>query len=100
MVKSSDHQIVPGLTVTSSGQVSVDASLAQVLIELAIKLEEPTDLPVDVEHVVASVVLAVRSGELHSNTQLSAEDPALVALLAAHVKTVFEQYGSELDGGD
>jgi hypothetical protein len=100
MVESFDHQIVPGLTVSPLGQVSVDASLANVLIELAIRLEEPTDLPVDVEHVVASVVLAVRSGELHSNTQLSAKDPALVTLLAAHVKTVFEQFGSELDRGD
>jgi hypothetical protein len=100
MVKSSEHQIVPGLTVSSSGQVSVDASLAKVLIDLAIELEEPTDLPVDVEHVVASVVLAVRSGDLRAETQLSADDPVLITLLATHVKTVFEQFGSELDGGD
>ena len=47
--KSSDQQIVPGISVTSSGLATVDPSLANVLFDLAIPLEELTNLPVDVE---------------------------------------------------
>jgi hypothetical protein len=99
MAEANNLQIVPGISMTSSGQVSVDASLASVLIDLAIELEEPTGLPVDVEHVAASVVLAVRSGDLSADTQLSAQDPALITLLAVYVTKVFEQFGGDV-GGD
>ncbi len=60
----SQQQIVPGISVSSSGQASVDPSLADVLFDLALQLEGPTDLPVDVEHVLAAIVLAARNGEL------------------------------------
>ncbi len=55
---STEKQIVPGIFISSSGQATVDPSLANVLFDLAIKLEEPTNLPVDVEHVLAAIVLA------------------------------------------
>ncbi len=61
---STEQQIVPGISVTSSGQATVHPSLADVLFDLAIKLEEPTNLPVDIEHVLAAIVLAARNGEL------------------------------------
>ena len=35
--------------------------------DLAIKLEEPTQLPVDVEHILAAIVMAARQGELDPN---------------------------------
>ncbi len=89
---STDHQIVPGIFISSSGQATVDPSLANVLFDLAIKLEEPTNLPVDVEHVLAAVVLAARNGELDANTPLSSDDPVLVDILVVHVKTVFADY--------
>ena len=89
---STDQRIVPGISVTSSGQATVDPSLADVLFDLAIKLEEPTNLPVDVEHVLAAIVLAARNGELDPNTPLSSDDQALAAVLTPHVKTVFAQY--------
>jgi len=60
----SQQQIVPGISVFSSGQATVDPSLAEVLFDLALQLEGPTDLPVDVEHVVAAIVFAARKGEL------------------------------------
>jgi hypothetical protein len=97
---TSDHQIVPGISVTSSGQATVDPSLADVLFDLAIKLEEPTNLPVDVEHVLAAIVLAARKGELDPNTPLSADDPALAEVLVGHVKTVFADYGGEVGEDD
>jgi hypothetical protein len=95
-----DQQIVPGISVTSSGQATVDPSLADVLFDLAIMLEEPTNLPVDVEHVLAAIVLAARKGELDPNTPLSSDDPALAEVLVVHVKTVFADYGGKLGTDD
>jgi hypothetical protein len=93
---SDDQQIVPGISVTTAGQATVDPALAEVLFELAIKLEEPTKLPVDVEHVLAAIVLAARKGELDPNTSLSSVDPALAEVLADHVKTVFADYDGKV----
>ena len=96
MENSDDQHIVPGISVTSSGQATVDPSLADVLFDLAIKLEEPTQLPVDVEHILAAIVMAARQGELDPNTRLSSEDPALAAVLINHVKTVFADYDGKV----
>lgn len=100
MDNSDDQQIVPGISVTSSGQATVDPSLTDVLFDLAIKLEEPTNLPVDVEHVLAAIVLATRSGELDPNKPLSSDDPTLAEILAGHVKTVFTDYGGKVGTDD
>ena len=100
MEDTGHHQIVPGISVTSSGQATVDPSLADVLFDLAIKLEEPTNLPVDVEHVVAAILLAARNGELDTNTPLSLDDPAMVKVLKCPVTTVFEQFGGKVGRDD
>lgn len=96
----SDQQIVPGITVTSVGQATVDPSLADVLFDLAVKLEGPTNLPVDVQHVLAAIVLAARDGELDANTPLSSNDPNLADILAVHVRTVFADYGGDVGTDD
>ena len=70
------------------------------LFKLAIKLEEPTNLPVDVQHVLAAIVLAARKGELDPHTPLSSDDPALAKVLAGHVKTVFTDYGGKVGMDD
>ena len=95
-----EQQVVPGISISSSGQATVDPSLTDVLFDLALKLEEPTNLPVDVEHVLAAVVLAARKGDLDTNTPLSSDDPALVEVLVSHVKTVFEQFGGKVGRDD
>ncbi len=100
MVNTGDHQIVPGISVTSLGQATVDPSLTDMLFDLAIKLEEPTNLPVDVEHVLAAIVLAARKGELDPNTPLSSDDPALAEVLVGHVKTVFADYDGQVGMDD
>ena len=100
MNSDSDQQIVPGITVTPSGQATVDPSLVDVLFDLAIKLEEPTNLPVDVQHVLAAIVLAARNGDLDPNTPLSSDDPALAEVLAGHVKTVFADFGGKVGMDD
>ncbi len=97
---SLEQQIVPGISVTTSGKATIDPSLADVLFDLAVKLEEPTELPVDVEHVVAAIVLAARNEELDPNTPLSSDDLALVDILAVHVKTVFADYDGKVGMDD
>jgi hypothetical protein len=96
----SQQQIVPGISVSSSGQASVDPSLANVLFDLALQLEGPTDLPVDVEHVLAAIVLESRSGELSPDKPLRSNDPALTGILEAHVKTIFADYGGKVGMDD
>jgi len=93
---SGEQKIVPGISISVSGQATVDPSLADVLFDLAIKLEEPTNQPVDVQHVLAAIVLAARNGEVDPDTQLSSDDQALAAVLTPHVKTVFANYDGNL----
>ena len=100
MNESGDQQIVLGISVTASGRATVDPSVADVLFDLAIKLEEPANLPVDVEHVLAAIVLAARRGELDPETCLSADDPALITMLIEHVKTVFADYDGKVGSDD
>ena len=95
-----EEQVVPGISISPSGQATVDSSLANVLFDLAIKLEEPTQLPVDVEHILAAIVMAARQGELAPNTRLSSEDPALAAVLINHVKTIFAEYDGKVGMDD
>ena len=95
-----EQQIVPGITISASGQATVDPCVADVLFDLALKLEQPTNHPVDVQHVLAAIVLAARSGELLPNTTLSSEDHGLVQVLTPHVKMVFVHYGGEVGRPD
>ena len=95
-----DEQVVPGISISPSGQATVDSSLTNVLFDLAIKLEEPTQRPVDVEQILAAIVMADRQGELDPNTRLSPEDPALAAVLMNHVKTVFAEYDGKVGRDD
>ena len=97
---SPNQQIVPGITVTPSGQATVDPTVANVLFDLAIALEAPTNLPVDVEHVLAAIVLAARNGDLDANTPLVPDDRALTDILANHVKTIFADYGGKVGSDD
>ncbi len=97
---STEQQIVPGISVTSSGQATVDPSLADVLFDLAIKLEEPTNLTVDVEHVLAAIVLAARKGAIDPNTPLSSDDPAMAEVLVDYVKAVFADYDGKVGMDD
>ena len=95
-----EQQVVPGISISSSGQATVDPSLKDVLFDLALKLEEPTNHPVDVQHVLAAIVLAARNGDLDPDIKLSSDDQALVAALIPHVNSVFEKYGGEVGNED
>ena len=100
MEDNNKDQVVPGISVTPSGHATVDPAMSDVLFDLALKLEEPSDLPVDVEHVLAAIVLSARHGALDSETPLSADDPTLVETLLPYVKTVFEKYNGTVGRDD
>ena len=95
-----DQQIIPGMSISPSGQATVDPTLADVVFDLAIQLEEIVKLPVDVEHVVAAIILAARNGDLNQNTRLSSNDPALQKVLADHVSTIFTRYDGKVGMDD
>ena len=95
-----EQEIAPGISVSASGQATVGSSLTNVLFDLAIKLEGKTQLPVDVQHALAAIVLAARSGQIDPSTTLSADDPALAKVLVGHVKTVFAAYDGKVGKDD
>ena len=99
-MNSNNLQIVPGLSVSKTGQATVDSSIADVLFELAVKLEKTTGLPVDVQHVVAALVLATRSGQRDPQQPLSCDDSELAAVLKVQLKTVFDVYGGNVGTDD
>lgn len=92
--------IVPGLTVDDSGTASVDPQLGKVLVDVAIEMEQVAGNPVDVEHVLAAIILAAKAGRLDAHARLSGEDPELVLILREYVASVFAQYGGRLGADD
>lgn len=97
---ANDQQIVVGITVSNSGQATVAPSLSNVLFDYALTLEEATDLPVDVEHVLAALVLASRKGDLPSNTVLTPQDSSIPQQLIPHIRMVFQVFGGEVGNDD
>ena len=91
--------IVPGLSVDARGVASVDAELGKLLVELALQLEDAVSAPVDVEHVVAAIALAARSGELDSATPLN-DVPDLIEIVRAQLQVVFSKYQGRLGAED
>jgi len=95
-----DQQIVPGISLSTSGQATVDPALTEVLIDIAIKIDDMSKFPVDVEHVLAAIVLAAQSESIAADTELSSDNDALISALAKHVETVFEKFGGKVGNDD
>lgn len=95
-----ERQIIAGISITDSGHASVAPELSDVLFDLALMLEEPTNLPVDVEHVLAAIIMAVSQGDIDASTALTTSDPALVAILERYVKTVFAETNGNVGQDD
>ena len=95
-----DQQIIPGISLSPTGQATVDPALADVLFDLGIQLEEITKLPVDVEHVLAAIILAARNGQLNQCTRLSSSDLVLQEVLADHVGAIFAKYDGKVGRDD
>lgn len=93
------QSIVPGLRIDARGVASVDAQLGKLLVDLALQLEDAVSDPVDVEHVLAAIVLAARSGELDSQTPLG-DAADLIEIVSKQLKVVFSKYQGRLGAED
>lgn len=100
MNENPSQQIVQGISLSSTGQATVAPKLTNVLIDIAIKIDDVSKHPVDVEHVLAAIVLASRAGEVESATDLATADEKLISILAAHVETVFQQFDGKVGADD
>ena len=97
MDDSAPVTIVQGLRIDpQTGQADVDPDLSETLLDLAEVLEEHVRLPVDVEHVVAAVVLAARKGSFGPETQLDPSNSVQRNVLAEQVQTIFVKYDGQV----
>ena len=99
------NPILPGISIDSSGHVTVDQQTGVLLFDLALQLEDlqlqnGVGAPVDVEHVLAAIVLAVRAGEVNADTSLTKHNAKLLVVLRRHLITVFQRYGGQLGHDD
>ena len=78
----------------------VEPDLTEVLIDLAIKIDDDSKFPVDVEHVLAAIVFANQAGEVDSTTELAEADEKIVSILASHVETVFQKFDGKVGRDD
>ncbi len=95
-----DQQIVSGICVSSTGQATVEPALSNVLFDYALALEEATDLPVDIEHVLAAIVLAGRKGDVSPTTEITSNNSTIVPVLIPHIRTVFQIFGGQVGTED
>ena len=70
------------------------------LIDIAIKIDDTSKFPVDVEHVLAAIVMAAKSGSIASDTELASDNEPLISTLAKNVETVFEKFGGKVGMDD
>jgi len=94
------RQIIPGIELDDAGRASVDASMGRQLILLAIELESYTSRPVDVQHVLAAIIMAAASGEPVTGESLQKPEPLFMRLLAAHIEQIFQRTGGRVSEDD
>lgn len=95
-----ESAVVRGITLSASGQAKIGRGIGRILFDLATRLENTVSYPVDVEHVLAAIVLAARQGELMPDHELVASDDTLVAILVEHVQAIFEKYDGRVSEDD
>lgn len=98
MAKRSPEQIVVGVTIDRQGVVSVEEGFQQTLCDVALAIQECTPHAVDVEHVLAALVMAVRDGKLLRNSELKSSDGEQNSILSRYVNVLFERYAGEING--
>ena len=98
MGKRSPEQIVAGVTIDRQGLVSVEEGFQQTLCDIALALQECTPHAVDVEHVLAALVMSVRDGKLPRNIDLNSNGSEQTRILSRYVNVLFERYAGEING--
>ena len=94
--------ILPGIESDESGRVSVDSIAGKLLFDLAVEAEDAVPHPVDVEHVLAALILAVHDHDLvvESVEDMTLSNPVLLAATRKFLPIVFERYGTGLGDVD
>jgi len=92
MSKRSSEEIVAGVTIDRKGSVTVAAGYQQGLCDIALDLQEETPLAVDVEHVLAALVMAVRDGRLERGAHVTDDPKAYRSVLLPYVELVFQRF--------
>jgi len=90
------RQIVPGIRLDDFGQATINSAMGKRLISLALELEAYTSTAVDVQHVLAAIIIATNDGNLESDLALPDSEPELLRLLAKHVESVFAKTGGKV----
>ena len=98
--KDRSKQIVQGITLSPRNEATVAPELADVLFDLALNLEESTALAVDVQHVLAAIVMASQTGELAADTVVSRDDQDLIKTLDKYVRVVFANFDGKVGQDD
>ena len=94
------QQITNGFTISRKGEATVEPELADILFDIALELEPVTGLPVDVEHVLAALVLASRAGVVATDHQLETGDKKLITTLVPFIKAIFSNHGGKVGKED
>lgn len=94
------RQIIPGIELDESGRASVDSATGRNLITLAIELESYTSHPVDVQHVLAAIIIATDTGHVFTRDSLKTPEPSIMRLLASHVESIFKRTGGRVSEED
>ena len=100
MATPDEQEIVPGVFFNRSGEARVDPALTDVLLDIALALEDVVHIPVDVEHVLGAVVLAAQNGDVEKETKLSSSDVKLREILAKYVRRIFQEFGGRVGADD
>ena len=100
MVKPPAEQIVEGVTIDRLGTVVVSEGYQQTLRDTAIALQEGVSYPVDVEHVLAALVMAARDGKIPRTDSLDSENQEHIRTLSRYIEILFQQYGGKVTGED
>lgn len=88
--------IVPGILLHPNGQASVSKAAGKALFSLALELEPRVPFPVDIQHVLAAIIMASQKGEIEKNCSLEVDSTELIQVLERHVTTLFKQHGGQI----
>ena len=94
------RQVIQGITLSSRNEATVDPELADDLFDLALKLEESTGLAVDVQHVLAAIVMGSTTGEIPKEESVRTISESRLGILEKQVRIVFSQFGGKVGEDD
>jgi len=100
MKKPSPEPIVEGVTIDRLGTVIVSEGHQQTLRDTAIALQDAIPYPVDVEHVLAALVMASRDGKIPRTATIDSENQEHIRTLSRYIEILFQKHGGKVTGED